>query len=177
MKKLSVSDKATTSRILVPHNSTEPSLLKKIDISSALQYGTAQGYPALYTWLRQFTNEVYHPNIPYKGGAEIVLDCGSTDGLSKVFEAFFNHWDKDRDWIREREGLLVEEFAYSAAVSQCKPRDVNVVAVAIDEEGMCAYGKGGLLDVMENWDFSKGKRPHLMYTVTSVFALSRRFVE
>ncbi|KKY15899.1 putative aromatic amino acid aminotransferase [Phaeomoniella chlamydospora] len=166
LNKLSVSDKPSTNRILVPHDSTDKNTLRKIDITTALQYGTAQGYPALYTWLRQFTNEVYHPNIPYEGGAEIILDCGNTDGLSKVYEVFFNHWDRDRDWIREREGLLVEEFAYSPAVGGTAPRDVNIVPVAIDSEGMLAYGKGGLLEVMENWDFSKGKRPHLMYTVT-----------
>jgi DNA-binding transcriptional MocR family regulator len=31
---------------------------------------------------------------------------------------------------------------------------------------MMAKGKGGLEDVLENWDFTKGRRPHLMYTVT-----------
>ena len=38
--------------------------------------------------------------------------------------------------------------------------------VAIDDEGMLAEGPGGLRDVLENWDTSKGRRPHLMYTVT-----------
>ena len=96
----------------------------------------------------------------------MILDSGTTDGLAKVWELFFNHWDRDRDWIREREGLLVEEFAYTTALSQVRPRDPNIVPIAMDDEGMLASGPGSLQDVLENWDFSKGKRPHVMYTVT-----------
>lgn len=75
-------------------------------------------------------------------------------------------WSEERDWIKEREGLLVEEFAYMNAIQAAKPRGLNIVPVAIDEEGMKASGKGGLEDVLENWDPSRGKRPHLIYTVT-----------
>lgn len=31
---------------------------------------------------------------------------------------------------------------------------------------MVATGPGGLEDVLANWDYKKGRRPHLMYTVT-----------
>jgi hypothetical protein len=36
----------------------------------------------------------------------------------------------------------------------------------MDLEGMLPTGPGGLEDILENWDESQGKRPHLMYTVT-----------
>lgn len=62
--------------------------------------------------------------------------------------------------------MVCEEFAYMAAVQAGRPRGLNVIAVAIDEEGMLASGKDGLADVLENWDKNTGKRPHLMYTVT-----------
>ena len=52
------------------------------------------------------------------------------------------------------------------AIQAARPRGLNIVPVAIDDEGMLADGKGGLEDVLENWDMSKGKRPHLIYTVT-----------
>ena len=52
------------------------------------------------------------------------------------------------------------------AIQAARPRGLNVVPVTIDNEGMKADGKGGLEDVLENWDFKKGKRPHLIYTVT-----------
>lgn len=135
-------------------------------MNTALQYGTAQGYPPLYTFIRAFTQLHLHPNIPYKGSAEVILTCGSTDGFSKTLEAFTNVWDEDRDWIRDREGVLCEEFAYMNAIQAFRPRGLAVVPVKIDAEGMLAEGKGGLRDVLENWDKFKGKRPHLMYTVT-----------
>ena len=141
-------------------------MLRKIDLTSALQYGTAQGYPPLYSFLRQFARENLHPNVPYAGGPEIILTCGSTDGFSKTIELLSNTWSEDRDSILEKEGLLVEEFAYMNAIQAARPRGLNIVPVAIDAEGMKANGEGGLEDVLENWDTNKGKRPHLIYTVT-----------
>ena len=52
------------------------------------------------------------------------------------------------------------------AVQSARPRGLNVVPVKIDLEGMVPGGKGGLEDVLENWDVRQGKRPHLLYTVT-----------
>ncbi|EXJ93947.1 hypothetical protein A1O1_02340 [Capronia coronata CBS 617.96] len=161
-----LSDSPAVSRVLVPHDSAEPNLLRKIDLTTALQYGTAQGYPPLYSFIRSFVQTNLHPNVPYKGGPEVILTCGSTDGFAKTLECFSNIWDEERDWIREREGILCEEFAYMNAIQAARPRGLNVVPVAIDDEGMLASGKGGLEEVLASWDKSKGKRPHLMYTVT-----------
>ena len=161
-----ISDGPAASRVLVPHDSTAVNPLRKIDLNSALQYGTAQGYPPLYTFIRQFTRQNLYPNFQYQDGPEVILTCGSTDAFSKTIEVFTNVWDEQRDWIREREGLLCEEFAYTNALQAAKPRGVNIVPVKIDDEGMKAGGKGGLEDVLVNWDFNKGKRPHIMYTVT-----------
>jgi DNA-binding transcriptional MocR family regulator len=95
-----------------------------------------------------------------------VLTCGSTDGFSKSIEAFSNVWDSGRDCPREREGIVCEEFAYMNAIQTARPRGLNIVPVAVDDEGMMASGEGGLSSVLEDWDVSLGKRPHLMYTVT-----------
>ena len=152
--------------MVVPKTSSAPDVLRKIDLKSALQYGTAQGYPPLYSFLRQFTRENLHPNCPYAGGPEIILTCGSTDGFAKAIDALSNTWIEGRDSIDDREGLLVEQFAYMGAVGTARPRGLNIIPVAIDDEGMLASGKDGLEDVLENWDKSQGKRPHLIYTVT-----------
>ncbi|GAB1732679.1 hypothetical protein NU195Hw_g8649t1 [Hortaea werneckii] len=167
--------------ITVPHTTQQKDPLKKIDLSTALQYGTAQGYPPLYYFIRQFTQQNLHPNCPYKGGPEVILTCGNTDGFSKVLQALTNEWSEEKDWIRDKEGLLVEEFAYMNAVQGAKPRGMNIAPVKMDDEGMMAEGKGGLRDVLENWDEKMGKRPHLMYTVTmgqnptsGVLSLQRR---
>jgi DNA-binding transcriptional MocR family regulator len=77
-----------------------------------------------------------------------------------------NEWSEEKDWIRDRDGLLVEKYAYPNAVQTARPRGLNIVPVEIDDEGMCAEGKGGLRQVLEEWDFNLGRRPRVMYTVT-----------
>ncbi|KAL8818999.1 MAG: hypothetical protein Q9223_002477 [Gallowayella weberi] len=160
------SDDLTVSRVLVPKTSPNADILRKIDLKSALQYGTVQGYPPLYSYLRQFTRENMHPNVLYADGPEIILTCGSTDGFAKTIEALSNVWDEGHDPIQEREGIVVEEFCFMTAIQTVRPRGLNIVPIAIDDQGMLASGKGGLEDVLRNWDASRGKRPHLMYTVT-----------
>jgi len=159
-------DDPPSSRLLVPHASGVADPLRMIDLNSALQYGQAQGYPPLYYFIRKFTRENLHPFVPYKDGPEVILTAGSTDGFSKTLQALSNEWSAEHDPIGERPGLLCEQYAYMNAIQTAKPRGFNIAPVAIDDEGMMASGSGGLDDVLENWDFSKGRRPHLMYTVT-----------
>jgi DNA-binding transcriptional MocR family regulator len=97
------------------------------------------------------------------------MTCGATDGFSKAVEAFTNPWDAKSGWISERQGILCEEFTYMNAIQTVKPRGVNIVPIAVDSEGMKASGKGGLADVLKNWDYARGRRPHLMYTVTYAY--------
>jgi DNA-binding transcriptional MocR family regulator len=154
------------SHVLVPHRTTTSDIARKIDLTTALQYGTAQGYPALFGFIKQFTTKHLHPTVPYLGGVDIILTCGSTDGLSKVVQCFNNEWSEETGRIEEREGLLVEEFAYMNAVQTAKPRGMTITPVAMDDQGMLASGPGGLEHVLKNWNFATGKRPHLLYTVT-----------
>lgn len=159
-------DQPPSSRLVVPKDSKVADPLRMIDLKSALQYGTAQGYPALYAFVRQFTRNNLHPLVPYKHGPEVILTCGSTDGFSKTLQALSNEWSAEHDPVGERPGLLCESYCYMNAIQTAAPRGFNIAPVAIDDEGMLASGPGGLEDVLENWDFSKGRRPHLMYTVT-----------
>ena len=94
-----------------------------------------------------------------------MINGGSADGLSKVYELFFNHWDEGKDDVREREGLLVEEFVYAPPVAQINSRAANIVPVKMDDEGMLAYEPGGLNDTLEGWDVANGKRPHVVYLI------------
>jgi DNA-binding transcriptional MocR family regulator len=152
--------------MVVPHSSGTADPMRKIDLTTALQYGQAAGYPPLFSFIRQFTRQHLHPNVPYLNGPEIQFTVGSTDGFAKTIEALSDVWSEERDWIRERPGLLCEEFAYMNAIQAARPRGLQVVPVKMDAEGMRPTGKGGLEDVLANWDFKIGKRPHLMYTVT-----------
>ena len=157
---------AESTRILVPKLSTATDILQKIDVASVLQYGTAQGYPPLTSFLRHFVRENLHPNVPYAGGPDIILTCGNTDGFTKALELLSNEWSEKKDWVRDRDGILVEEFAYMNAIQAAAPRGLQIVPVGMDHVGMRRDGSGGLRDVLSNWDLQKGKRPHLMYTVT-----------
>ncbi|KAB5563081.1 aromatic amino acid aminotransferase [Coniochaeta sp. 2T2.1] len=160
------SDPTAATHIGVPKAIKESNPLKKVDLESALQYGTAEGYPPLHSWIRQFTREHLHPNVPYEGGPEVILTVGSTDGMSKSLELFINPWIPGRDDPRDRPGLLCENFVYGNVLTQAAPKGVAIVAIEADEGGMVVSGKGGLEDVLANWDYANGKRPNLMYTVT-----------
>ncbi|GIK00716.1 hypothetical protein Aspvir_004745 [Aspergillus viridinutans] len=159
-------DTDSLTRVVVPKESKTDDLEKKIDITTALQYATAQGLPPMASFVRNFTREHLHPNVPYAGGPETLLSCGATDGFNKVIETLTNIWTPDRDSIRQREGILCEEFVYMNAIQTARPRGLNIAAVTMDDQGILAYGKGGLADVLEHWDYSKGRRPHLLYTIT-----------
>ena len=162
-------DDAATSRVVVPKSIKTDDILRKIDLKSALQYGTSQGYAPLYSFLRQFALQNMHPNVPYKDGPEIILTAGATDGFSKSIEALSNVWSS-RDGISRKEGLIVEEIAYTLPFQAARARGLNIIPVAVDDQGMCASGTGGLQDVLDQWDYTRGKRPHLIYTVTFDFA-------
>ncbi|CAJ2507998.1 Uu.00g091840.m01.CDS01 [Anthostomella pinea] len=177
----SPSEPSAASHVVVPHDAQTSDPTKKIDLASALQYGQATGYPPLLSFIRQFARECLHPNVPYAGGPEVIFTTGSTDGMAKALELFTNIWVPGKNDVRERPGLLTEVFMYSNVLNQAKPRGVRTCPVEMDEEGMAPFGPGGLEDVLENWDDSKGKRPHLMYTVTmghnptsGVLSLKRR---
>ncbi|KAH7152364.1 pyridoxal phosphate-dependent transferase [Dactylonectria estremocensis] len=157
---------ATSARITIPKILNQPDPSLKLDLSTALQYGLSQGYPPLYSFVRQFTRDVLHPNVPYKGGAEIIMTNGSTDGFSKVLELLVDPWYEGVHPVTDRPGFLCENFVFGNILSQSKPHGLQVVPVELDTEGMLAEGPGGLREVLENWDPKNGRRPHFIYTVT-----------
>ncbi|KAL0943765.1 aromatic amino acid aminotransferase [Colletotrichum truncatum] len=152
--------------VTVPGSDAERDPLRRIDVATALQYGTAEGYPPLRSFVRQFTREHLHPNVPYLGGPEVILSCGSTDGFSKVLELLTNPWNPAKDDVRERQGMICEVFVYSQVLTQILPRGIQVAPVEMDEVGMIAYGPGGLEELLAGWDEENGRRPHFLYTVT-----------
>ncbi|KAI5303327.1 hypothetical protein KEM56_007672, partial [Ascosphaera pollenicola] len=155
---VSPSASANSARLIVPHDSKTVDPAKKIDITTALQYGTAEGYPPLHAFIREFAREQLHPNVPYAGGPETILTCGATDGFSKVVELVTGVWDADRgDALEDRQGLLCEEYTYMNAIQTARPRGVNIAPVSVDEYGMKVYGFGGLIDVLEKWDTSSNR--------------------
>ncbi len=94
-----------------------------------------------------------------------MITGGSADGLAKIYDVLFDHWDEAVNAVRDREGLIVEEFVYAPPIAQVKPRDVNIVPIKMDDEGMLAYGAGGLFEVLDQWDSAQGRRPHAIYII------------
>ena len=161
------SDPMAASHITVPKAlSSDTDIVRKIDLATALQYGTAEGYPPLLSFITQFARENLHPNVPYEGGPGVCLTVGSTDGFSKTLELFVDPWNPEKGDIRERPGILCETFMYGNILAQAQPKGVQAVPVRPDEGGMTATGPGSLEEVLTNWDYTKGRRPHLLYTVT-----------
>jgi hypothetical protein len=62
------SEPMASSHITVPKITDEADLSKKIDLYTALQYGQAVGYLPLASFIRQFSRDHLHPNVPYVGG-------------------------------------------------------------------------------------------------------------
>ncbi|KAK6532035.1 hypothetical protein TWF694_003198 [Orbilia ellipsospora] len=135
------------------------------DLSTVLQYGTAQGYSPLRSFLRQFTHEYIVRDIPYLDGPDIIISCGNTDGFSQVLQLLTNTWSEGLDDVSEREGILCEEFSYTHAIQAAEPRGLQMVPVSVDADGLVCIGPGGLEEVLAAWDTTKGKRPHLLYTI------------
>lgn len=150
----------------IPKTTPQTDPLKRIDLSTALQYGTAGGYPPLLSLTRQFAKQLLHPSVPYRDGPEVILTCGSTDGFSKAVQLICDDWNPIRDPIANRPGMLCDLYVYNNALATVEPRGVQAVPVEIDSDGMLAKGPGGLEEILENWDFQKGRRPHFIYSVT-----------
>jgi aromatic amino acid aminotransferase I / 2-aminoadipate transaminase len=104
-------------------------------------------------FLLKFVEKVYRP--AYKD-YDILLSCGNTDALYKIFNMTLDPGDS----------VIVEEFTYPSALESMHPLQVNTVGIKMDREGMLDTD---LEQVLANWEFSprgRGKRPHVMYTVT-----------
>ncbi|UNI18978.1 hypothetical protein JDV02_005204 [Purpureocillium takamizusanense] len=160
-------DAESTSLLVVPKATKGGEPAKRVDLATALQYGTAGGYPPLLSWIRRFTLDVLVPHVPYEPGPDVILSCGSTDGLFKLVDLLYDSWLPERgDPVSERPGILTELFVFNNVLPVVEPHGIQIVPVEIDGEGMLATGPGSLDDVLRSWDPAKGKRPHVLYTVT-----------
>lgn len=131
-----IPDNQAASHITIPKAlSPSTDVTRKIDLATALQYGTAQGYPPLLSFIKQFATQYLHPNVPYKDGADVCLTVGSTDGFSKTLEMFVDPWAPGRDAIEDRPGLLCETFVYGNVLSQSQPRGIQPVSVKAVSHG------------------------------------------
>ncbi|GAA6038133.1 hypothetical protein JCM8097_007563 [Rhodosporidiobolus ruineniae] len=124
----------------------------KVQLSSALQYGTATGLPALAAFLRTFTARVYRP--AYKNYACLV-NAGSTDAWSKIVTTLCDPGD----------GVLAEEWTYPSALATAWPYGIKPVPLPMDGEGMTPEGLDELLGGWNAEERGGMRRPRVLYTI------------
>src|SRR5271154_2730422 len=104
-------------------------------------------------FLLKFVEKVYRPGFK---DYDILLSCGNTDALYKIFHLLLDPDDS----------VLVEEFTYPSALESMHPLQVNKIGVKMDREGMLDTD---LEDILSNWEMThRGSRPKAMYTVTYI---------
>ncbi|GAA5913545.1 uncharacterized protein JCM6883_004449 [Sporobolomyces salmoneus] len=124
----------------------------RIQLSTSLQYGTAQGLPSLHAFIDEFVAHVYDPAYSdYK----TVINAGSTDAWSKIVTTLCEPGD----------GVLCEEWTYPSALATAWPNGMKPVPLPMDGGGLTVQG---MEDLLSSWDPSKHDgmpRPRILYTV------------
>lgn len=142
-------------------NNKELSLKPHSDLLEAtLQYGQAGGHPEIAEWIQGYVDKTFE--CPYVGGFGTMISLGTTDAINKVWQVLSNEWREGLP-VEMREGVITEEFTYSLAVEVARVRGLNIAPVELDGQGILP---DRLESMLANWDYSKGKRPHLLYTVS-----------
>ncbi|GIZ36593.1 hypothetical protein CKM354_000006300 [Cercospora kikuchii] len=121
----------------------------QVDISTALQYGQANGIPQLLQYVTEHTKLVHKPQYQDWG-------CIMTNGNTAAFDMLLRMFSRPGDW------MLSEEYTFVAAVETAAPLGVKTSAVEMDGEGMRAED---LDEVLSTWDYARGPKPFLVYTV------------
>jgi hypothetical protein len=122
-----------------------------VALSSTLQYGLGTGDPHLVAFLKQHTQMVHNP--PYEDWST-TLTCGNT----------YSFYTCLRMLVERGDYLIMEEYAYSSAISTCGPMGIKIVGIEMDDQGM----KATSLDiVLSAWDVSArgAMKPRVVYLV------------
>jgi aromatic amino acid aminotransferase I len=122
-----------------------------VQLSTALQYGGAQGLVFLNNFLKEWTSLV---SMPAYTDWDILLDDGATDGWHKVLELLCNPGDP----------VLVEAWTYPSAIESGWPMGIRPVPIGIDAEGI---DPEALDKTLSEWNVeARGtKKPSVLYTV------------
>src|SRR5579859_2471838 len=125
-----------------------------VPLSNTLQYGLGTGDPHLVSFLKQHTQMVHNP--PYEDWST-TLTCGNTYSFHTCLRMLVERGDY----------LVMEEFAYSSAISACGPMGIKIVGIEMDEEGMTPTG---LDETLSNWDVNArgARKPRVIYLVPYV---------
>lgn len=93
------------------------------ELSTALQYGSSQGYGPLLEKYRQF-QKTFH--TPMNNNWDVVFTCGSLDGCSKIFEMILD----------ENDPILIQSPTYTGIIGALLPLSPDVIEINQDADGI-----------------------------------------
>ncbi|KZV68120.1 PLP-dependent transferase [Peniophora sp. CONT] len=139
--------KEKTTHVVVPKARSEGD--GGMNLATALQYGPATGMAATQKFTASFSELVFKPAF---ADWKTIVQTGNTDGWSRCARMLCNPGDT----------IIAEEWTYPSALASAAPIHINVLPIALDGIGI---RPDALREALANWDESKGRRPHIMYTV------------
>eukprot|EP01083_Nonionella_stella_P025961 71486_1 len=119
------------------------------EMNLALQYGPSKGIPPLCNWLKVFHNEVHC--VPYNEW-DLCLSTGSQDLITRTFDTLLEDGDT----------ILIEAPTYSGTLAYLKARNINIISVEMDENGIIPQPLDDLLSTMQA---SNRALPKLLYVI------------
>ncbi|EFA86768.1 hypothetical protein PPL_00573 [Heterostelium album PN500] len=126
--------------------------LTQQELNIAQEYPRGYGYPGLLDTLRDFQSRFHGLDVNnYEKTWELFLTNGSQHSIAVIFEMMLNDGDS----------LLIEEPTYGAVACVSNSRDINMVALEMDDEGIIPEN---LVSILSNWDYKK-RFPKLMYLI------------
>ncbi|KAL7620318.1 hypothetical protein AAE478_009312 [Parahypoxylon ruwenzoriense] len=124
---------------------------KAYDLSVALNYGYSAGSPQVLRFVTEHVELIHNP--PYEDWASC-LTCGTTSAIDIALRIFCNRGD----WI------ITESYTYSETINCAKLHGLNILSIAMDEDGLSPVD---LDQKLRNWDAARGPKPFVLYTIPS----------
>ncbi|GAA6061023.1 hypothetical protein JCM10212_001079 [Sporobolomyces blumeae] len=125
---------------------------QKVQLSTALQYGTAAGLFPLAQFIHEFVDKVYGPAY---ADFHCVINAGSTDAWGKIVTTLCEPGD----------GVLCEEWTYPSALATAWPTGMKPVPLPMDGGGLTVEGMDHLLATWDPAEHDGMRRPRILYTV------------
>jgi aromatic amino acid aminotransferase I len=108
--------KKPTKTITIPKNPEEAKgNPNAVDLSTLLQYSSAEGHPALKEFIRNFVEKVYQPGY---ADWQVQVNVGASAGWNQVVNMLMERGD----------AILIEEFSYPGAMNSYQPLDIKQYA-------------------------------------------------
>ncbi|XP_067211950.1 kynurenine/alpha-aminoadipate aminotransferase, mitochondrial-like [Linepithema humile] len=95
----------------------------KRELSTALQYGAAQGYKPLIEKWKEFQKAWHEPK---RNDWDVVMTCGSMDGCTKILEMM----------IEENDPVMIQTPLYSGIIGALAPLLPDVIEINQDADGI-----------------------------------------